>query len=371
MDIIRADAGGRARRRALAGTLGLLVLLAGAGPGPARAGSDERKGTGGAQELRIPVGPRGTALGGAIAGDVSGIESAFWNPAGLATIERTEALFSGTRYFADMRLNYLALGTHVGALGTLGFQMKALSVGDILVTTEAAPEGTGEVLTPTFVVLGASWAREFTDRVRFGTTVDYVAERVQDMTASGLALDFGVQYLTGWRNLRFGVVMKNFGGSMTFDGPGLETSIRPPEGDPSATPRIYRLSSAPFELPSYFALSASYDLMQATEQRVKLHASFQNNNFTGDALAAGLEWDYRHVFALRGAFVGSVVNAVDPDSGDETTRFTSGDDLYGGLAFGAGTTMRVGGTRLGLDVSWRQVDRYFDDVIETGLTLRF
>jgi len=77
------------------------------------------------------------------------------------------------------------------------------------------------------------------------------------------------------------------------------------------------------------------------------------------------------VFALRGAYVGSVVNAVDPDHRDETTRITGGDDLYGGLAFGAGTTVRVGGTRLGIDLSWRQVEKYFDDVVETGVTVRF
>ncbi len=360
---------GRASARKRAGALGLLALLMWAGA--AGAGSDERKGTGGAQELRIPVGPRGNALGGAIAGDVSGIEAAFWNPAGLATIERTEALFSSTRYFADMRLNYLALGTHVGDLGTLGLQLKALSVGDIIVTTEAAPEGTGEVLQPTFVVMGLSWARTFTDRVKFGVTADYVGERIQDMTASGLAFDFGVQYQTGWRNLQFGVVMKNFGSSMQFGGPGLETSIQPPGSDPSATNRIYRLSSAPFEMPSYFTFSATYDMWRATEQRVTFHSAFQNNNFAGDNLSAGLEWDYRHVFALRGSYVGSIVNVVDPDTGAESMSFTSGDDLYGGLAFGAGTTVRVGGTKLGVDLSWRQVDRFFDDVIETGVRMQF
>src|SRR5262245_27213316 len=81
---------------------------------PVLAGSDERKGTGGALELRLPVGPRGTALGGAVVSDAAGIDALFWNPAGLATIQRTEATFSHTRYFADMKLNYAAVGTHLG-----------------------------------------------------------------------------------------------------------------------------------------------------------------------------------------------------------------------------------------------------------------
>ena len=142
----------------------VLALLACAA-GPAFAGSDERKGTGGALELRLPVGPRGTALGGSVVSDAAGIDALFWNPAGLATIQRTEATFSHTQYIADMKLNYAAVGTHLG-LGALAFNAKVLSVGDVIVTTEDAPDGTGEILSPTFSVLGASYARQFTDRVR-------------------------------------------------------------------------------------------------------------------------------------------------------------------------------------------------------------
>ena len=120
---------GRNMRHHVVRVLGVLALLACAAA-PAFAGSDERKGTGGALELRLPVGPRGTALGSAVVGDASGIEALFWNPAGLATIERTQATFSHTQYFADMKLNYAAVGTRVG-FGTLAFNAKVLSVGDV------------------------------------------------------------------------------------------------------------------------------------------------------------------------------------------------------------------------------------------------
>src|SRR6185503_5551403 len=69
------------------------------------AGSDGRKGTSGATELLIPVGPRSTALGGSIASDVSGVEAMYWNPAGLAAGATTSALFAHSQYFADMDVN--------------------------------------------------------------------------------------------------------------------------------------------------------------------------------------------------------------------------------------------------------------------------
>jgi len=134
-------------------TLGLAVLLALTATA-AWAGSGERQGTSGATELLIPVGARGSALGGTATSNVTGIEASFWNPAGLGSMEGTEALFTHTQYIADMSVNYAAIAVKAGGLGTLGFSAKVLSIGDIIVTTEQAPDGTGEIMSPTFGVFG-------------------------------------------------------------------------------------------------------------------------------------------------------------------------------------------------------------------------
>ena len=192
--------GDRTMSRLAIRALGLAALLALAVTS-AWAGSDDRKGTSGATELLIPVGPRSSAMGGASSSDVKGIESLFWNPAGLAMLERTEAQFSHVSYFAGMDVNYRAVAMKAGGLGSLGLSAKVLSVGEIIVTTETAPDGTGEVIEPTFAVLTGSWGRQFTDKVNFGASVNYVTERVLSMSASGVALEFGVQSMTGWRGL--------------------------------------------------------------------------------------------------------------------------------------------------------------------------
>jgi hypothetical protein len=355
------------RLRAIA-VLALLTLLV---SGSAWAGSEERKGTGGAYELKIPVGPRGTALGGAAVGDVEGIESIFWNPAGLSTLEGTEALFSHTTYFADQKLNFAAIATKVGGSTVIGFNAKVLSIGQIFVTTEDAPEGTGDIITPTFSVLGLSVARQFTDRVRAGVTVNYVNERIIDNSAGGVALDFGVQYLAGWRGVKLGMVMKNFGTSMQFDGPGFEVNTLAPGSDPTSANRTFRSSSSSFEMPSYFSLAATYDLFTAAEYRVTFLGAFQNNNFEGDNLSGALEFNYRNMFALRGSYFGSLISRVDAVTGQDTGEFKSGDDLYQGVALGAGAKLQTGGTKLGVDVAWRPVRNFFDDTVEVGLKLSF
>jgi len=346
--------------------LALMVCAA----APAFAGSDERKGTGGALELRLPVGPRGTALGSSIVSDAYGIDALFWNPAGLATIERTEAMFTHTRYFADMNLNYAAVGTKLG-FGTLALNAKVLRTGDVIVTTEDAPDGTGEILDPTFSVFGASFARQFTDRVMFGLTTNFITERVRNASAAGVSFDFGVQYLTGFHGMRFGMAMKNFGPSMSFGGEDFNVNTQIPDTDPTSANRTLAFTSAEFEQPSYFTLSASYDLMKDANQRLVALGSFQNNNFVGDNFSGGAEWTYKNTFALRGSWFGSVTNPIDATTGDTQTEFKSGDDLYNGFAFGVGAQVKTGETRLGVDMAWRTVRNFFDDTIEVGLRLTF
>ena len=359
-----------AMSRLVVRVLGLAALLALPATG-ARAGSNDRLGTSGALELLIPVGPRATALGPAVAGDISGVESIYWNPAGLATVQGPEAMFSHTQYFADMKVNYAALAARAGNLGVLGFSAKVLSVGEVIVTTEQAPDGTGETFDPTFAVLGLSWARAFTDRVKFGANVNWVNEHIQSMTANGVALDFGVQYATGWRGLVFGMAMKNFGNSMTFSGENLDVSVPPPGAEPGATNRILSFSTAAFEMPSYFTLAANYELYRKGENDLQFKVAFQNNNFSGDNFCGAAEWSYKNMLALRGSWYGTLTTETDPATGNESSTFASGDNLYQGYALGGGVTTRAGVAHLGVDFAWRPVREFFDDIYEVGLRVQF
>jgi hypothetical protein len=362
---MRSGGGPRWAMGLLTAYLGMVAVV------QAQAGSDERKGTAGASELQIPIGARSSALGGTVVSDVSGIEATYWNPAGLASTDKTEVMFTHTQYFADMKVNYAGLATKVGGFGTLGLTAKILSVGDIFVTTEEAPDGTGEVLHPTFSVLGLSWGRAFTDRVNFGATVNYVHEEVANTVASGVAFDFGVQYATDWHGFRFGIAAKNIGNSMEFSGPGFEIAARDPGSDPNATPRAVSFSSSSFEMPSYLVLSTSAVVAHTSVSKLMTLAAYQSNNFSGDQLRGGVEWSYRDLLALRGSYFGTFNGTTDV-TGNETFNFDSGDDIYSGVALGAGVNTRLGDTgKIGVDLAWRPLRSQFDDVIEVGVRLGF
>src|SRR5947199_10838733 len=85
-------------------------------PAPALAGSPERLGTSGADELRLPVGVRSLALGGSDVGSVPGVGALYSTTAGIAAgAGSTEVLVRHTRPIAEMDLTCSARTETVGA----------------------------------------------------------------------------------------------------------------------------------------------------------------------------------------------------------------------------------------------------------------
>ena len=118
-------------------------------------GGQNRAGTNAAPELNIPVGSRYLAMGGANVASVTGLEAIYWNPAGVDISETSaNALFSYRSYFADMSMSYVAVAGRLGSIGTLGLSFRTLNIGTINVTTLNQPDGTGEVINPSYFILG-------------------------------------------------------------------------------------------------------------------------------------------------------------------------------------------------------------------------
>ena len=334
---------------------GLAVLLAGLAVTPAWAGTETRIGTGGAVELRLPVGARSLALGGATLANESGVEALFYNPAGAAATEaETEVAFSHTAYIADINLNYFGLVHRFGSFGSLGISAKVLSVGDIARTTESAPDGTGEIFSPTFATLGATYSRRMTDRVNFGGTIYYVSEKVLQESATTTAFDFGFQYDAGYRGLALGLSLKNLGPSMAFSGADFEQNIFRPGDDPDAQRRTVTNSSAAFELPTYIQFGLSYPLITEGMNRATAFGAFQNNSFARDVYRGGLEWTYRRDYALRLGYAAS---------GKQ-------NDLFG-FTYGLGVRVPFGANHLIVDYAGQRVSDFFSDVHHVSLRATF
>ena len=321
----------------------ILLLLACLAAMPAQAGNPDRAGSSGAGELQIPVSARGLALGNGVMADIEGAEAIYYNPAGLSGLGGAEVYFSHVSYIADMNKNYFAGAVKTG-YGAFGVTVDVFSVGEMMETTESAPEGTGRTFSPTFAVVGGTYSQFLTDEVSVGASVKMVNESILDVSAVGVAFDFGLQYRPSWRNLRVGVVLKDFGPQMRFSGDGFETSHSVSD-NPTANPHILRSQSSSFELPSTFQVGMVYRVVDRGDNRVNGYGCFMNNNFGRDEYHLGAEYSFRSTLSLRGSFIAN---------GSSDNNF--------GPSFGVGLKLPLGGSSSAqFDYAMRTVADYFDN----------
>ncbi|NIV95500.1 PorV/PorQ family protein [candidate division KSB1 bacterium] len=323
------------------------------------AGNSDKVGQTAAPELLIPIGGRDLAMGGSSIAISHGIESIFWNPAGLAHAERNAtAMFSRLTYIGDIDVNYVAVAGTFGDFGTVGLSIKSMDFGDIPITTEDFPDGTGAFLDPTFFTIGVTYSKLLSDRVSVGFTGNFISEDLAEarVSATGFAFSAGVQYqnLGGIQGLDLGVAVKNIGPQMGFDGSGLlrEGSV----DDVSRGGSFVKIDPATEELPSTIEIGGAYSFNAGELSSVRITGMFQNNNFSDDQGKFGAEYEYNNLFFVRGGY------DFAPGAADEAFIF--------GASFGAGVRVDVGGVEVFADYGFRESD-FFDNQNAFSVRLGF
>jgi hypothetical protein len=311
-------------------------------------GGQNRAGTSAAPELLIPAGGRYLAMGGSPVALSTGVESIFWNPAGLDREERSaSAMFSHRTYIADIAYNYFGVGGRFG-FGSVGVSLRSLAIGDIPVTTETSPDGTGEIFSPTFFVLGLTYSNKLTDRISIGFTTNIVSETFGQVSASGFAIDAGVQYqnIFDIAGLDIGVAVKNIGPSMKYGGSGLWRQAQAQGTNRGTT--LYKVEAAEFEMPSVVELGLAYRVLRDERSSLAVSSSFQNNNYAYDEYRFGAEYAFDRTFFIRGGYLLAAGSSSDQPA------------IFQDFTVGAGVSfLDVGGTDISLDYAFVPV-KYFD-----------
>ena len=183
---------------------------------------DQRVGTSSGSFLRIGVGARAAAMGGAYVAVCDEITACAWNPAGLVHVTGSELAFNYISWPADITYSHACYGVPVETLdGTVAIQFGSLST-DLMETTEYHPYGTGREFSFTDWLVGVSVAKSFTDRFSGGFGVKYVREEmgveVGGPVTNAVVMDAGTYYRIGPKNMRLAVALTNFGSDMTPSG---------------------------------------------------------------------------------------------------------------------------------------------------------
>ena len=187
--------------------LAALCLLRG---GPAAYAGDAA-GTTAFQFLQLGVGARPSAMGEAFAGVTGDASSVYWNPAGLAALDRGELSVSHALWLEDITYSSLAGALPVNG-GTVGAAFNVLNTGSI-----DKADNTGLRLGDSYnmaeVMALLSYARQF-GALALGGNLKFISSRIEEETAQSVAADLGAIFgglSVRGRRLNLGLAVQNLG----------------------------------------------------------------------------------------------------------------------------------------------------------------
>ncbi|HKJ69104.1 MAG TPA: PorV/PorQ family protein [bacterium] len=263
-------------------------------------------GQAGMKFLTIDVGGRLAAMGGTAVGVAGDASAMFTNPAGLSIIQGVDAMAGNTSWIADINHFGAAVAYGAGQLGTFGVSLVSMDYGEFTKTVPYSgfdPEdrAIGYIDQGTFTVteyaFGLSYARQIMSQFYIGGSVKYAYQNLGDVVIldqflgeerkvendiSNLVFDFGTLYYPGFRDLRFGVTIRNFSNQADY-------------------------YDQRFELPLTFDFGMAMDLMQLWSpgnngNRITLAVDAIHPRDYSERLHTGLEYSFSNMLFLRGGY---------------------------------------------------------------------
>ena len=279
----------------------VLLIVSGLGYGQEFA----KVGTSGAQFLKIGVGARGSAMGEAYDAVCNDATSIFWNPAGLAYVEKNSLLLAHADWLADIKYEAGAYAKSIGNIGVFGISFASLNSGDIEETTVDMQEGTGNFFNAGNLMVGLSYARMLTDRFAIGGNVKYIEDRLADEKAWAWGIDIGTVYWTGFRSLRLAMTIRNFGPELQFSGTYQDYDNGEWVLDPQ-TKKPWQQEFLPYHMPMTFKVSVAYDLMENPNRFMTVALDLVHPNDNVEKLNLGAELRLLKILSLRAGYTGLI-----------------------------------------------------------------
>ena len=274
-------------------------------------------GTTGAVELKIPVGPRAIAMGGAFGAVADDANAIYWNPAGLRQLGGAHLTAQYTNFIDTIKYNYIAAAMPMsGGKYALGLAVKTLSTGSTA-EIDALGNDTGASISENYMDVSLAAAFKINYNIDFGITAKYISKSLKSsnsQSSSTFAGDLGFLYHTPVKHLVAALVFQNVGPSLKFN-------------------------DAADHLPFNVKVGTAYKLFN-NNFTVAFDMNFPNDNKP----AASLGGEYWYKDRLVGRFGYQYQGSLDQNN--------LGVGGMAGLYMGAGLKFRALGTTLGLDYAW-------------------
>jgi hypothetical protein len=278
----------------------VVAILGSRGPAHAAAGST------GATFLELGIGPRAAALGNAYTALSDDVYGMYFNPSGIATIERQEMGFAHNTLILDLDYNYLAYAYPLRGGGTIALSGIYVDLGVVdrreVGAGGASTASLGSAAGHDFSFSG-TYARTLSNFLDVGATFKVINETLDNFSANAVAIDLGAKWRPPVPGLTIGVSISNLGSSLKFVRSNDELPITLRAG------AAYKTPSRRFGLSGDVVYTKNQDLEGGIGAEfwiwpehfvVRGGANSQNDAGSGATVGAGFHWkdvavDYAYV----------------------------------------------------------------------------
>lgn len=240
----------------------------------------EKVGTFDGQFLKIGVGARGAAMGGAYVAMADDASAVFWNAAGIARIDpdRSELSLNHANWPAELSFDQITYVFHVKKIpGAFALHARSLSMAPMDETTAYQPEGTGRTFDAGLMTGGVTYARSFTDKFSAGFTANLVHEGLADLSQQTFSFDVGTLYDVGTAGMKIGMAISNMGSQVKF----IDREAR---------------------IPAIFRVGTSATLMSTADQKLVGSFEFSHPPDNSERMNVGAEYAFKKYLFVRGGY---------------------------------------------------------------------
>jgi len=312
-------------------------------------------GTTSAQFLKIEAGARAVGMGGAFVAVNDDATALYWNPSGIARLNKMEVNFVHTNWLVDISYNFVGFVVPLEDFGAIGVSLAFLGMDEQIVRTVNNPEGTGEKYDAGDVAIGLTYAKNLTDKFSIGFTAKYIQQTIWHMKSSTVAIDIGTMFTTGFNDMKIGMSISNFGSKMKLEGKDVNIVYDPDPikyGNNDKIPA--QLQTDQFDLPLIFRVGVAMDVINSENNRLTVAIDAVHPNDNTEHLNLGTEYVFDNLVFIRAGY---------------KSLFTR--DSEEGFTTGAGIEYELfNGTSAKIDFAYQSYS-YFDNVLKFSVGLEF
>ncbi|MFC1512765.1 PorV/PorQ family protein [bacterium] len=233
------------------------------------------KGTTGAEFLKIGVGARAAGLGEAYVSLAKDVNALYWNPAGLAFIDTSEAGFEYNKWFEDINHSFMGLASkEIGNIGHFGAGVVYLTM-DKFAGYDVNDIETGDIEAYDMAgIIGYGKKVMIMDKeVGLGLNLKYIEQKIDDKKADAIAFDAGL-LADVHNNVTAGLSIQNMGNKVKF------------VQEQDNLPLLVRVGLS-YEMKDYLIFTGELDIDKEEEEQ---------------ELALGIEYNMNELIYVRGGY---------------------------------------------------------------------